>query len=210
MKQATIILLISLLSLNVSAQTKLSAAEQKTVIERMDKAAKAMTSMQCDFEQTKSMKMMSKKMVSKGIMYFRRPDKLRWQYTSPYDYTFVLNGDKVRIKSSKSTQNIDVKQNKMFRQITDVIVKSVTGGSLKSNADFQVELYKKNKTYSARMYPKKKEVKQVYKFIELTFNSGLTMVSSVRMEEKTGDVTIVRLNNVKTNTKINDKVFDIN
>ena len=81
MKQATIILLISLLSLNVSAQTKLSAAEQKTVIERMDKAAKAMTSMQCDFEQTKSMKMMSKKMVSKGIMYFRRPDKLRWQYT---------------------------------------------------------------------------------------------------------------------------------
>ena len=176
----------------------------------MDKAAKAMTSMQCDFEQTKSMKMMSKKMVSKGIMYFRRPDKLRWQYTSPYDYTFVLNGDKVRIKSSKSTQNIDVKQNKMFRQITDVIVKSVTGGSLKSNADFQVELYKKDKTYSARMYPKKKEVKQVYKFIELTFNSGLTMVSSVRMEEKTGDVTTVRLNNVKTNTKINDKVFDIN
>ena len=91
-----------------------------------------------------------------------------------------------------------------------MIVKSVTGGSLKSNADFQVELYKKDKTYSARMYPKKKEVKQVYKFIELTFNSGLTMVSSVRMEEKTGDVTTVRLNNVKTNTKINDKVFDIN
>ena len=105
-------------------QTKLTSEQQKQVIEKMDKSAAAMTSMQCDFSQSKNMKLLSKEMKSEGVMYFKKPDKLRWQYTSPYDYTFILNGDQVRIKSQKSTKNIDVQGNKMFRQITNIILQS--------------------------------------------------------------------------------------
>jgi hypothetical protein len=35
------------------------------------------------------------------------------------------------------------------------------------------------------------------------------MVSSVKMVEKTGDATIVKLNNVKTNKPIEEKWFDV-
>jgi outer membrane lipoprotein-sorting protein len=98
----------------------------------------------------------------------------------------------------------------MFRQIADIILKSITGGNLKSNNDFNLEIWKNGNTYSARLYPKKKELKQLYNVIEIFFNPQLTMVTSVRMEEKTGDVTIVKLNNVKTGTTISDKVFSIN
>jgi outer membrane lipoprotein-sorting protein len=190
-------------------QTKLTAEQQKQIVEKIDKASSAMKTMQCDFTQTKRMKMLSKDMQSKGVMYFKRPDKLRWQYTSPYDYTFIMNGDKVQIKSMKSTKNIDVQQNKMFRQITSIILNSITGGGLKSAADFTVEVYKDNQTYFARLYPKKKELKQVYEVIEIYFNESLTMVSGVKMKEKTGDVTTVKLNNVKINPAINDSTFSI-
>ena len=85
--------------LPMMGQTKLTAEQQKQIVEKIDKASSAMKTMQCDFTQTKRMKMLSKDMQSKGVMYFKRPDKLRWQYTSPYDYTFIMNGDKVQIKS---------------------------------------------------------------------------------------------------------------
>ena len=142
-------------------------------------------------------------------MYFKQPDKLRWQYTSPYDYTFILNGDKVKLKSAKSTKDIDVQGNKIFRQITSIILNSITGGGLKSSSDFTVEIYQSGNLYFAKLYPKKKEVKQIYNVIEIHFNPTLTMVSSVKMVEKTGDTTLVKLNNAKINKPIDEKMFDV-
>jgi outer membrane lipoprotein carrier protein len=166
-----------------------------------------MKTMQCDFTQTKRMKMLSKDMQSKGVMYFKRPDKLRWQYTSPYDYTFIMNGDKVQIKSMKSTKNIDVQQNKMFRQITNIILSSITGGTLRTSADFTVELWQQDKSYFVKLYPKKKELKQLYQYLEIWFDPALTKVSTVKMMEKTGDMTIVNLLNTKYGVTINEKMF---
>ena len=209
MKRLFFIVLVAVFSLHVSGQTKLTAEQQKQLVEKIDKAASAMKSMQCDFTQTKSMKLLKKEMKSNGVMYFKQPNKLRWQYTSPYDYTFIMNGDKVRIKSTKSTQDIKVQGNKIFRQITNIILNTVTGGGLKSASDFTVEVYKSDKGYFAKLYPKKKEVKQIYNVIEIYFNSSLTMVSSVRMIEKTGDETLVNLNNLKANVAINEKMFAV-
>ena len=192
------------------SQTKLTAEQQKDILEKVDKSASAASSMQCDFTQTKKMKLLSKEMLSKGVMYFKRPDKLRWQYTTPYDYTFILNGDKVQLKSAKSTKNIDVQGNKMFRQISNIILNSVTGGNLKSSSDFNVEVYKSAEGYFARMYPKMKELKQIYQAIEIYFNPSLTMISTVKMIEKTGDVTIVKLTNSKTGVAIDEKLFKVN
>lgn len=204
------ILLAMMFSWPLLGQTKLTAEQQKQIIEKIDQTASAMTGMQSDFVQTKRMKLLSKEMQSKGVMYFKRPNKLRWQYTAPYDYTFILNGDKVQIKSSKSTKNIDVQGNKMFRQITNIILNSVTGGSLKSSSDFTVEVYKKDNTYFAKLYPKKKELKQLYQVIEIYFDSALTMVNSVRMVEKTGDETRVNLINTKLNIAVDEKMFAVN
>lgn len=210
MKRYIIILFVTFLSSYVCGQTKLTLEQQKQISMKIDKAASQMTGMQCEFIQTKSMKLLSREMQSKGVMYFMCPDKLRWQYTHPYDYTFILNGDKVRLISSKSTKNINVQENKVFRQITKIILNSITGGGLKTTSDFYVELYKAEKNYFAKLYPKKKELKHIYRVIEIHFNPQLTMVNMVKMEEKTGDVTLVNLNNIKTNAPINEKLFNLN
>lgn len=207
MRRIALILLSIVISLNVFGQTRLSAAQQQQIVEKISKATTSLNDIQCDFTQTKSMKMLSKKMLSSGKMYYKKANKLRWQYTSPYEYTFVLNGDKVRIKSSKTSKQVNVKDNKMFRHVSNIMISTMTGGGLKNSADFNVEMYRQGNTYFAKLYPKKKELKQIYKVIELYFNPSLSMVSSVTMEEKTGDVTIVKLNNVKTNTNVSDKIF---
>ena len=202
-------ILLFVLSLSVQGQTKLSPAQQKHVIELIDKSVKSVSSIQCDFSQTKTMKMLKKTMTSNGVMYFKRDNKLRWQYTSPYDYVFIINGNQVSLKSQNSSQKIDTNKNKVFNQIAKVILNSITGRGLNNGTDFSCVMYKNGATYSAKLYPKKKELKQVYTVIELFFNSKF-MVTNVRMEEKTGDVTNIKLSNVKTNTSINEKYFSIN
>lgn len=195
--------------LGVSGQTKVGADQQRQVLEKIDKAALGLSALQCDFTQTKRMKLLNKDMKSKGVMYFKKPNKLRWQYVSPYDYIFILNGNQVQLKSAKSTKNIDVQGNKMFRQISDIILNSITGGNLKNSSDFSLELYQGDHHYFAKLYPKKKELKQIYDYIEIHFNPALTMVSSVKMAERTGDYTLVNLINPQTGISIDEKMFKI-
>ena len=210
MLRSFVILLTCLSALSVMGQTKLTSEQEKQVLAKMDQSSNALRSLQCDFLQTKRMKILSKEMQSKGILYFKKPDKIRWQYTSPYDYTFIMNGDKVQIKSAKSTKNIDIQGNKIFRQITTIILNTVTGGGIMNSADFNVELYKSGNIYFAKMLPKKKEVKQVYSSIEVYFNSALTMVETIKMVEKSGEYTVVKLVAPKINATINESVFKVN
>lgn len=210
MLRSVVILLTCLSALSVMGQTKLTSEQGKQVLAKMDQSSKALRSLQCDFIQSKRMKILSKEMQSKGILYFKKPDKIRWQYTSPYDYTFIMNGDKVQIKSAKSTKNIDVQGNKIFRQITTIILNTVTGAGIMNSADFNVELYKSGDIYFAKMQPKKKEVKQVYSSIEVYFNSALTMVDTIKMIEKSGEHTVIKLVAPKINAAMNESVFKVN
>ena len=196
--------------LSMTAQTKLTKEQEKVVLEKMEKSSNALHSLHCDFVQSKKMKILNKEMISKGVLYFKKPDKIRWQYTTPYDYTFIMNGDKVQIKSSKSTKNIDIQGNKIFRQVTSIILNTITGGGLKNSPDFDVELFKLNDVYFAKMRPKKKEVMQVYSSIEVYFNTSLTMVETIKMIEKSGENTVVKLISPKVNSPIDENVFKVN
>ena len=95
----------------------------------------------------------------------------------------------------------------MFRQITNIILSSITGGTLRTSADFTVELWQQDKSYFVKLYPKKKELKQLYQYLEIWFDPALTKVSTVKMMEKTGDMTIVNLLNTKYGVTINEKMF---
>ena len=82
-----LMVLLSVAMLNSMAQ---SFNEQRAIKE-ISSAASSLKTLQCDFVQTKSLKMLGDKMVSKGKMYCSQPNQLRWEYISPYSYIFVLN-----------------------------------------------------------------------------------------------------------------------
>lgn len=191
----------------VSAQTPLSASKQKQIIEKIDRSVASLKTMQCQFKQVKSVAMMKNSISSNGIMYFQKPDRLRWQYTSPYAYTLILDKGTAYMKSAKATTTIDVSKNKMFQQILNVIMDCVTGGNLARTTYFKVAVYQNGNNVYANLTPQKKELKQLYSLITLHFNTSLTMVNKVEMKEKNGDKTTITLSDIKTNTNIDDKVF---
>lgn len=90
-----LIMFISLCLSSISAQQKVNEAQ---VRQQIGAVASRMKSMQCDFVQTKHLRMLNEKMVSRGKMYYQQGNRLRWEYTSPYAYTFVINGSKVLIR----------------------------------------------------------------------------------------------------------------
>lgn len=205
MKRYIYILLMCLAAITGTAQT----AQERQAIERISRSAAAMKSMQADFVQTKHLKMLGEKMVSTGRMRYRQSDKLRWEYTSPYAYTFILNGNSVLMKKGNRSDVMDVNRNKMFREIARIMMSSVVGDCLTDKKSFKVSMTTARNTYTATLIPQKKELKAVFTRIVLTFDSRTSMVTKVTMHEKNGDRTEIVLKNAKANTAINAAEFAV-
>ena len=191
---------------NVSAQ---SVSEDK-IREQIELAATNMKTMQCDFVQTKYLRMLNDKMVSNGKMYYQQSDKRCWEYTSPYSYSFVLNGSKVLISKGNRNNIINVNQSKFFKEIARIMMNSVVGKALNDKRDFKVSFSTTTTEYIATLYPQQKQLQQMFQKIILHFNKQRAMVSKVELIEKRDDRTIIELKNVKVNNSLNAKVFTIN
>ncbi len=176
MKRIFIILTLIVMSLASYAGT----FNQQAAIKEISAAAAALKTMQCDFVQTKSLKMLGDKMVSKGKMYCSQPDKLKWQYLTPYQYTFILNGNKVGINKGSRSNVVDVQKNKMFKEIARIMMNTVLGKCF-SDKDFKTSVVQKGRTYVATLIPLKKEMKQMFTKIVLHYSKDAATVTEVEL-----------------------------
>ena len=210
MKKITGLLLCLLLTLTAQAQSlkKVDAARQRQLIERINRSAAGITTLECRFTQVKTLRFLNDKMTSSGRMFFMADgQRLRWEYQQPYQYTFVINGEKVYIKSARNTQTIDIRQSRLFQSIAEMMMNSVTGKSLTSSADFGCTMYSGGDEWVAQLTPKRKEMKKMFKEIRLHFSAQQQMVTQVEMTEPSGDTTVITLKDVKTNGRIDTKMF---
>src|ERR1700690_3336345 len=59
------------------------------------KAAATIKSIETSFVQTRTLKILTKPLVSRGIMLFRRPNDLRWEYQSPLQTLLVAKSGNI-------------------------------------------------------------------------------------------------------------------
>ena len=188
------------------AQTPL----QSEMIKQINDASAQMHSLECDFVQTKFLNILDDKMVSKGKMYYQQADKLRWEYITPYTYTFILNDNQVLLKNDNRSDIIDVNQNKIFKEIARMMMNSIVGNCLSDEKAFKTTVEVVGNDWVANLIPLKRDMKQMWNRLVLHINPDLKVVYKVEMHEPSGDYTVIDLINIKTNNSINAKVFDIN
>ena len=203
MKRIILIALLCTVLLPMCGQN-LNEAQIK---QKINQTASALESMQCDFVQTKYMKLLNDKLMSKGKIYYQKSDKLRWEYVSPYTYTFILNADKVLLKDQKRNDVINVNQNKLFKEIARIMMNSVVGNCLSDDNTFKTSLSANPTEWIATLLPLRKGMKQMFKKIVLHYNKQNSMVTQVELIEKNGDKTLIELNNTVLNETIDNKMF---
>ena len=201
---------IFVLFMVLSAHLALMAQQSETQIRQIiSQAASAMKTMQCDFVQTKHLKMLNDDMISKGKMYYQQSNHLRWEYTSPYTYTFILSNDKVLLKNKQRNDVIDVNQNKLFKEIARLMMNSVVGNCLSDEKSFKSTISNIGGEWVATLLPQRKDMKQMFQKMVLHFNQKQAVVTQVELIEKSGDRTVIELKNIKTNETINANMFTI-
>ena len=202
-----VLLLSSCLGLGAQQLQSVPARQQAQMFQTINAAASKITSITSSFTQVKTISFLNDKVRSTGNLYFTNQQQLRWEYISPYQYTFIINGEKVHIKNGKRSQTIDVKSSQMFKSIARMMMNSITGRNLMDNRDFTSQLYLRGREWIAIMTPRRSQIKKMFKSVTLYFNEQHSMVSRVVMTEPSGDTTVITLSNVKINATIPEQIF---
>lgn len=195
--------------LTAAAQKPAGAGESKKMIEQVCAAAGKMQTLQCDFRQEKRLSLLETNMVSTGRMYYKGGKALKWEYVSPYAYTFLLNGDKVMLGSQGKTDVIQVNSSKTFKQIARIMMHSITGKCLSDTEDFHVTMLVEGKEWVAELIPRQKELAQLFSRIRLHIDPKSQTATEVELTEKSGDLTRITMTNIKKNTPLDDALFHI-
>ena len=182
---------------------------EEQIKQKVNQTASAMKTMQCDFVQTKHLKMLNNDFVSHGKMYYQQSNKLRWEYTSPYSYTFILNNDKVLLKNKQRNDLIDIKQNQLFREIVRIMMSSVVGNCLADDKNYKVSIATIGNEWVATLLPQRKDMKQMFQKLVLHFHAKKSVVNTVELYDKNGEKTIIELKNIRINETIHPHMFVI-
>ena len=208
-KKAIFIVLLALLATSLGAQTgkPLTEAESQAVMATLTKAAVSMQTLQCRFVQEKTSMMLAEPSVSEGTMHFSAPDRMRWEYTLPYAFALVVNGNRIVKVTDGRAEVLEGNSGRMYQGIVNMIMGSASGKKLFDTSAFDIVLYDEGSCWKAEMTPKRRDMKRMFSQLVFHFEKKTQVIDHVEFVGANGDITSIRFEDIKLNEKIGEEKF---
>lgn len=175
------------------------AQSNDEIMEMLTRQAASMQCMNCRFTQQKTMAMLAEPTVSEGLMSYNAPDKMRWEYTSPYSFALLVDGEKITKITDGNEEVLDAKSGRMYQGIVSIIMSSATGQKLFDKSMFDVAITDDGEFWKAEMKPKKHNMKRMFSMLTFYFAKSTNIINKVEMTEASGDVTTIQFYDMKIN-----------
>jgi len=206
-----ILILIQMLVVPVLADDKCDDPCMKQV-EFIEEKSKKIDSIRSSFRQVKKLSFMNSEVVSSGVFLFRKDknkNQVRWEYTSPFSYIIVIDGDNIVMKDNKKVSRFDMSSSKIFEEINEILIKSLNGTILTDRKNFSFEYADKGDEFHVSMVPGKESLKKYLKEIQMVISKKDYAVSLLKMIESSGDSTTLFFTDKKINGNVSGKEFEV-
>jgi len=175
--------------------------------EKLRKDSARIQTISADFVQKKSMKILSKPLVSEGKFYYAAPDSIRWEYVKPLKSVVVSEKGKTRRYMAAGGKMIEDKTG--GAQAMKIVLDEVAGwmgGRFTANPSFTAVL-KEGPMTQITLTPAGKGMAGMIEKIEITISRKDASVQSVRIVESATAETRIDFKNVVINQSIQPSVF---
>ena len=140
----------------------------------------AITSLTADFVQDKQSELFVEPQRSTGVLEYKAPDYLRWEYLSLQPLVWEVEGDKGNM-------------NKQIVNMLMLIRQCVQGDFEAAKTNFVVE----QKDQHITLTPRKRELMRLFRKIEIMLQSDSQVAKQVVIYEANGDCTTIRFSNIQ-------------
>ena len=206
MKRFLLIAMLTVVGLTAYAQPRLSESQSQEVMSQLTQVAASMQTMQCRFVQEKTSTMLVEPSVAEGMMHYVVPDRMRWEYTSPYAFALVVSGERIVKVTEGKAEVLEGNAGRMYQGMVNLIIGSASGKKLFDTTIFDITLYDDNGFWRADMTPKRRDMKRMFSQLVFRFDKKTNGISRVEFVEASGG-TSIRFEEIKVNEAIEEEVF---
>ena len=168
-------------------------------------AAKSVDSISADFVQEKHLPILARPLISEGRLLYRRPDALRWEYTSPVKSVLLMHGGDAR-RFVQSDQGLveDVSVRLQAMQFVMPEISGWLGGRFQDNPLFNASLDGIN---TIMLVPTDPGMARFIQRIELLMSDRPGVIEQVLIFESDDAFTRMVFSHTQVNPSLNDRLF---
>ena len=179
--------------------------------DNLRKAASTIKTIETSFVQTKTLRILKRPLVSRGVMAYRRPSDLRWEYQSPLQTVLVVHGGNVRrmIKHGDAWVNDSSAKLEAMKIVLGEINLWLEG-NFTSSKTFKPELRAAQTGHPAHveLVPVDPSMTKIISRIAITFAERPGTVSAIDIYEENEGVTHIAFENSRFDGVIPDQRFE--
>jgi outer membrane lipoprotein-sorting protein len=175
--------------------------------EQLRKESANIKTIQAHFVQKKSMKILSKPLISEGRFYYAAPDSLRWEYFKPLRSIVLTYKNNTKRYIASGGKMVEDKTG--GAQAMKIVLGEVAGwmnGKFDQNPSFTATINEGTNT-RITLTPTEKSMTGMIEKIEITLSKKSANVKSVKIIESAKNFTQIDFDNVEINKAINPSVF---
>lgn len=189
-------------------KTSLPPAEAEAVLQKLRAEAATITSLNCRFVQEKTLVLFSQTVRSEGAFVYRRPDALRWEYRAPVASGFASANGKgiVWSKAGGLDSRSPLAERRELAALTEQILPWLTFDEEKLRREYILDVLAASPP-TLRITPKSPVVRQFLASVTITFAASGAVAEKVRIQEGSGDVTLLHFSKPAINTRIAEELF---
>jgi len=161
-----------------------------------------------DFTQVRHMKMLNDKVSSKGKFCYKKENRIRIEYISPFRYLLVMNGSSITVKDDQKTNKINTRNSKAMQSANRIMMDCMTGDVYR-NKDFSVKTWESKNQYLLQLTPVATSMKGLFSRIDVYIDKSDYSVTKLQLNENGGDYTEMSFTNKKKNVPLDDALFSI-
>ncbi len=170
------------------------------------RGSRAIQTIACNFKQEKHLSVLQETIFSEGLFRYKRDNRVRLEYTKPFHYLLLMNGDQMVVRDENKETRMSTKTNKLFRQINRIIVDCVQGTIL-DNPDFSNRFFESESSDLLELTPTSQALKDFFEAIVVIVDRKDYSVRSIDLREPGGDHTVLRFTEKELNGKLDDSLF---
>lgn len=179
-----------------------NSATAKSAIEKKHKATNSLTA---DFTEIVTSSMFKTPQTSKGKLYYRKADKIRWENTTAKQI-ILLNGSKVKM-SENGKEVSNAMTNKIVKKIQNMMLSMLSGDFL-SEKEFKISYYESGSQYKLVLTPKSPRMAKYILKIDLYFDKKSALLDAMNMHESKDQNVMYNFTNAAINTTISETKFN--
>jgi outer membrane lipoprotein-sorting protein len=178
----------------------LSLTEARPIVEQIQRGMATLQSVNLEFVQERHLSLFTEPLRSEGVMFIEKPDRIRWETTSPYQS--ILLGDHKSVAQFELTNGAWKKLHLGFPQMLQRVMEQMTllhQGKLDAlTSDYTVSVLT-GSVAAIVLVPKEANVRSMLESIEMRMDPEFKAVREIVMKQPGGDFTSIMIHNEQRN-----------